>query len=400
MNSVLKRGVLAWAAAFAFSATASSSWAQYALTNVLTRPATTLNNSLRSASLTDVYLFVGSAGFSRPGTQGQIFQFDATGENLLRTLEDPLTRGFQSLTFGGGVGASGQYVVAGDTDISELPRYVHVFDADTGALRHTLESPIPGHLSFASRISLGDDSVIVGAEAIGVGPFGPNYPARIFIFDAASGALRHTLGPPDDLAVNGWGGMIDAWGDTIAIGSTLANDVKVLLYDARTGQRIGTVQHPQITDFDSMQLQGDKLLLGKTRGNAYLVDTAGNLLHTFNSPGKNPEVSGAYFRFAGDNILIASFGSLNAGTTVTPEAWVYDGESGELIQRLRHAGPSDRFFSVAGSPSGSQIAIVRGVIGSHIDVLVYTKVPEPAAAALAAIAVAAWGLARAYSRPQ
>jgi hypothetical protein len=362
-----------------------NSQAAYVLTEVLDRPDPSQSNSLRNVAMTDDYLAIGAPSFSRPGKLGRIFLFDAGGEHLLQTLQDPQTRGFQSLTFGSGISVGGGHIVA--TDHLDLPNLIHVFDAASGLLTRTITSPISADPEFASGgAKISGDYIAVGTEAVQIGATGPHYPAEVDVYDANSGLLLHTLVPPN--GAYQWGASVEISGTTIAIASNRPNDARVFFFDARTGDQLSTLQHPQISSFDTMTIQGDKLLLGQIRGSAFLLDTAGNLLQTFPSPGTDPNVSGAYFDFCGNNVLIGSFGSLFANTTVKPEAWLYDATTGQLLQKFSDSAPGDRFFDVDSNPSGSQIAIVRANGPSFgTQVWVYSSIPEPSNIMLVNIAV-------------
>lgn len=362
------------ASLFPFAVTPFQCRAGYVLTKVINQPDPTQFNPFRGVLLTDDYLAIGARTFSTPGKLGSIFLYDASGEQLLHILKDPLYHGFQSLDFGSGFSVGGGHVVASDR--YDLPAVVHVFDAASGQLSRTITSPTAAHAGFTSggaRVT--GDYIVVGTEAYQVGATGPRYPASIDIFDVNTGSLLRTLTPPND--AYGWGGRISVSGDTIAVGSDRPNDAKVFLFDIKTGTQLGTLQHPLVRNFTSMQFRNDKLLLGQTRGSAFLLDTSGNLLQTFPSPGTDPDVSGAYFDFCGSNILIGSFGSLNANTSVAPAARLYDSSSGALIQMLNDFAPGDRIFSVDANPSGTRLAIVRAVFPSlSTQVLVYA-IPEP-----------------------
>lgn len=366
------------------SAVASSpSWAQYTLTTDIVHPDPSRMNRISDVAMTDDYLVAGARTLRRPGDPGQVFVFDVTGEHLLRTIDDPHYRGFHSLNFGTKVAVDGNHIAV--ADYLDNPRVVHIFDAESGVLRHSLESPVVGHPDFAgSALDVHGDYVVVGAESVFVGPSGPLYPAEVYVFDAVSGALRHRLLPPEGVPVSSWGRYVEVSGTTIAIGSPRVDDAKVFFYDAETGDSLGTIAHPQISTFDTLSMSGNQLLLGQIRGEAFLIDTAGNLLQTFESPGIDPMIGGAYFEFSGSNVLVGSFGSFYAGATIVPDVRLYDATSGALLQTFTDAIPADRYFAVESTPSGDHIAFVRGRSPLFIaDVLVYSKVPEPSSAILA-----------------
>jgi len=361
----------------------------YVLTNTIPQRLSP-SNSINSALFNGDALFVGASSSSRPGIPGTIRKFDAAGDQLLQTINDPQTRGFHSLTFGHTIAVDGNLVAT--TDYLDAPNLVHLLDATTGQLRHTLQSPIANHPGFGGEIALSGNTLVVGAYGIQVGASGPTYPATVFVFNATTGALLHTISPTASTPVSSWGEIIEISGDTIAIGSPRSDASKVYLYDAVTGSQVDVVPHPTGGNFDSLEFKDGKLLFSRIRGDAHLVDAKSHLLlQTFESPAKyDPEVSGAYFKFAGDDILIGSFGSLFEGTTVVPEARVFDAVTGAPKPKFTSADPADRFFEMSASDSGDRIAIVRGIVATlQTEVQIYTRIPEPGSALLAGIAAAA-----------
>ncbi|MEM8947087.1 MAG: hypothetical protein AAGD11_18075 [Planctomycetota bacterium] len=354
----------------------------YSLINTLTHPEPDRENGLRSVSLTDEYLFVGAPSFRIPGDSGQIFMYDVSGSNLLNTFDDPTpeTLGFRSFAANESLLA-----VVDEVELFGRTRQVHLYDVDSGELRHTLKSPIAGHGGFAGNVAISGDHVIVGAYALG-STFGPTFPARVFVYDAVSGDLRHTFTPPDDVDTRGWGEVFDIFGSTLAIGAPFDERTPVLLYDAVSGQRTKSVKFQKDGDFDYLRIRDDRILLAQNLRDTYLLDTDGDLLNAFEFP--DTTSSGGLLEFSGDNVLIGSFGSLQAGNTVTPAAWLYDGDSGELIQHFEDAAPSDRFVSMTSNPSGNQIALVKLFDG---EVLVYSTVPEPTSLQLGAVLAAIFG---------
>ena len=368
------------ASLFVLAAASSQCRATYVLTETINQPDPTQFNALRGVLLTDDYLLISARAFSTPGKLGRMLLYDAAGEQLLHTFQDPLYYGFQALDFASSASVDGRHLAAASR--SDLPALVHVFDTSSGELRRTITSPIAAHPGFGSGgAQVVGDYIVVGTEAFRVGATGPSYPASIDIFDANTGDLLRTLIRPSDAF--GWGGQISVSGNTIAVGSDRPDDGKVFFYDVRTGSQLGTLQNSLVSNFSSMKFQDDKVLLGQTRGSAFLLDTSGNILQTFPSPGVDPQVSGAYFEFCGPNILVGSFGSLAAGTTVAPEARLYDSVSGQLLQTFGDFAPGDRIFSMDSNRSGSEIAILRATYPSFgVQVLVYS-VPEPSTQLLA-----------------
>src|SRR5262245_22023187 len=96
---------------FTLAATPFQCPAAYVLTEVINQPDPTQFNALRGVLLTDDYLAIGARTFSTPGKLGRILLYDAAGQQLLHTFQDPLYYGFQALDFGAGFSVSGRHLV-------------------------------------------------------------------------------------------------------------------------------------------------------------------------------------------------------------------------------------------------------------------------------------------------
>jgi hypothetical protein len=366
------------------SAAGIGSAAPYKLINTVTHPEPARSNQFTDIKLADDYLLVAAASYSIPGDPSQMFVYDVTGQHLLHTINDPTPT---TTGFGGAfaqVAIDGKHVVIANYGGSfTADRLLYVYDAESGLLRHTLTSPIPDHGAFpGGDVAVSGDNLVVGAYSITLGGGNPVYPAAIFIFDAVSGEARHTLSPPAGIVPWEWGDMFDVSGDIIAVGTPNDPNVAALLYNAQSGLQIGTIPDPPINNYDYISIQGDKVLIGKNLGETFLYDTAGNLLETVAYPSNDLFGTFSMLEFSGDNVLIGSSGHYDAREPIAPALWLYDGTSGELLQHFIDAPIGDRYVGMVSNPSGSHIAVRN----RNNEVLIYARVPEPPTLALSAIA--------------
>jgi hypothetical protein len=114
---------------------------------------------------------VGAPGASADSTSavaGHAYVFDAPSGNLVSTLDSPSTKGGGE--FGWSVAISGTTVVVGAP--SETPGTLegagqaYVFDATTGGLLNTLDTPTPeafGRFGFSVGVFFDGGTIVVGA---------------------------------------------------------------------------------------------------------------------------------------------------------------------------------------------------------------------------------------------
>src|SRR5437773_1840797 len=148
---------------------------------------------------------------------GAAYLFDAATGVLAHTLPSPTPQDYD--LFGNAVAAAGGIVVVGapfDDTTKPNAGSAYVFDAATGALRHTLQAPHPreGDL-FGSAVAASDTTIVVGA------PFDDTVAANagaVHLFDAATGALLHTLLNPASDVDSRFGSAVAIAGGTVLVG--------------------------------------------------------------------------------------------------------------------------------------------------------------------------------------
>jgi outer membrane protein assembly factor BamB len=233
---------------------------------------------------------------------GRAHLFDASTGQLLRSLPNPEPK--DSDLFAGGtssVGFVGNKIVVGallddlpgDSDPSgDNPGRAWVFDRESGATLLTLENPradnqLPPFFfsdSFGRTVAAGSGMIVVGSNNESTG--GPLESGTVFVFDAESGALRHTLLSPVPefkgefgraVAVTPWGGvLVGSYGESV---DGLVSAGNVYLFDGATGDLLLDLANPepkQGAAFGwSVWANEDRILVGAVAGNSAEVSGSG-----------------------------------------------------------------------------------------------------------------------------
>ena len=158
-------------------------------------------------------IVVGAPG--RAGT-GAAYIFAGIDDTAPRLLEAPGVGA--GARFGAAVAATDAVVLVAAPDAARgdllAAGRVFVFDAATGALQGTLERPDAEAVDrFGAALAVAAGRVLVGAPGNG------SRPGRALLFDAASGELRATLQHPDPTAGDGFGTAVAFVGDELAVGA-------------------------------------------------------------------------------------------------------------------------------------------------------------------------------------
>src|SRR3989344_3864092 len=259
------------------------------------------------------------------------------------TINHPAPRIGES--FGISVSISNNNVLIGIRNTS----YASLFDATTGALLQTFNSPTGGGELFGSSVSIDDDKVLIGAY---VDDTGATDTGSAYLFDATTGALLQTFNNPTSVSGDKFGSSVSISGDKMVIG-VIGDTSPAYLYDATTGALLQTFNNPTpgINESfgHSVSISGDKVLIGAydddtgatNTGSAYLFDaTTGALLQTFNNPTPAPDdIFGWSVSISGDKALI---GARQDGTAVydAGSAYLYDVTTGNLLQTFNNPTPA------------------------------------------------------------
>ena len=244
---------------------------------------------------------------------GSVFVLDASTGEILHTIWNP----FPDIGdfFGVSVAAAGGKYVIGAADDDDpdgagpLPEVVNagavfVFDAETASLLHTLSNPFPGVGDFYGRsIAIVDDNIIVGAhlddDPDGAGPISPITDAgAVFVHDASTGERRLTIQSP--------GGLVPATADRFGSAVVMSSS------------RIVAGAPSDNLDFDGPG--GAEPIV--EAGSVYVLDKKGRLLTTIWNPfpgiGDNFGASVAIDKYK--NIIVGAPGDNDPdGTGPLPE---------------------------------------------------------------------------------
>jgi hypothetical protein len=295
--------------------------------------------------------------------------------------------------FGSSVAVSGNDVVVGGTGAAYL------YDT-SGHLLHTFQSPNPSN-GFGAPVAISGNDILIGASSLGTGGIaylfntsgqllqtyvdplaiaGDNFGSALaisgndvligargadaaYLFDT-SGNLRHTFEAQDQAGVSKNWVALD--GNKLLVGSVTANgQTGVARLYSTDGDLLHTFVDPQaaggMPDWfgASVSLSGNNVLIGaddanNTEGLAYLYNTSGQLLHTFQAPGaKNGDFFGSTVVVSGNNVLVAAmYAYANPGI-----AYLYK-TAGQLVQTYSDPHPvKDDGFAGALAISDSFVAI-------------------------------------------
>ncbi|MEM1343474.1 MAG: hypothetical protein AAGI34_02705 [Pseudomonadota bacterium] len=307
---------------------------------------------------------------------GRAFLFAESGA-LLQTFDAPNPA--EEDGFGDAVALSGNRVLIGasgeDVGAPGAGR-AYLFDADTGALLQTFANPNPTQdAGFGEAVAIDGTRVTIGAPAAG-----PVEAGQTFLFDADTGALVQTFDSPNPSAGDEFGDALAIDGTSILIGAagddTFGfNAGQAFLFDAG-GSLLSSFADPVpvVNDLfgDTVDLDGTLVLVGaplsdpagNASGEAFLFDAqTGTLLQSFADP--NPGIGDAFGEaLALDDGLIA-IGASNDNTNGAGAGLVFlfDAQTGALLQILDDPEPgAGDFFGDALDVFGGQV-----LVGAQLD---------------------------------
>ena len=177
-----------------------------------------------SVSVRGSILVVGAPGEAVSGQvgdgAGHVYTFNAETGGLISTLTSPNAQYVGH--FGSSVSVRSNMVAVGapDETVSGQPRagHVYTFNAETGALIGTLTSPnAPSGGEFGGSIATSENMVIVGASSDGA--IGQALTGAVYTFDAKTGELIGTLESPNPQSIGGFGFSVDAGGNVVVVGA-------------------------------------------------------------------------------------------------------------------------------------------------------------------------------------
>src|SRR6058998_2576361 len=309
---------------------------------------------------------------------GTAYLLDAASGALLTTLLEPAPAA--SDQFGAAVAAVGSDLLVGAPHFNSGAAHAGaVFVFQSGGGVRTLTKPTPAFDDlFGFALAAAGDTVVVGAPFDGSGAPGAG---AAYLFDARTGALVQTLANPTPADYDLFGNAVAAAGAIAVVGApfddtTKPNAGSAYVFDAATGALLHTLQapHPREGDlFGSAVAASDTMILvgapfddtvAANAGAAHLFDAStGALLHTFLNPLANPDGRfGSAVAIAGGAVLIGApfddTGAEDAGI-----AYLFDAASGALLDTFENPAPAPGDQFGASVAAGGNLV----VIGSWLD---------------------------------
>jgi hypothetical protein len=299
--------------------------------------------------------------------------------NLTYTLDNPNAYGTSAGDdFGESVAVSGDYAIVGayredDAGGTSLGK-AYIYNVTTGALLHTLNNPnpLPSDIDyFGWSVSISGNYAIVGAYREE-----PSNSGKVYIYNVTTGALLHTLNSP--VSNVGFGYSVAASGDYAIVGTYVGEDA--FIYNVTTGALVHTLNNPNAfgtsvgdnfgsgTDTKSVAISDNYAIVGASReddaggtdsGKAYIYNvTTGALLHTLNNPnafGTSANDSFGYsVGISGDYAIVGATFEDDAGGSGSGKAYIFNVTTGALLQTLDNP---NAFGTSAGDFFGNDVAI-------------------------------------------
>ncbi len=334
------------------------------ITNASSPLATILNPNLvaggnfgSSVAISGSNLLVGAAGNTSGGVSGagQAYLFNTSG-GLLQTFNNPNPVAIGQ--FGSSVAISGSNLLIGawgntSGGVSQAGQ-AYLFNT-SGGLLQTFNNPNPlpsGRFGYSVAIS--GSNLLVGAWGNTSG--GVSGAGQAYLFNT-SGGLLQTFNNPNPVPNGTFGDSVAISGSNLLVGASGNTSGGVLqagqayLFNT-SGGLLQTFDNPNPLlngRFGySVAISGSNLLVGALNntlegvsgaGQAYLFNTSGGLLQTFNNP--NPASQG-YFggsvAISGSNLLVGAFGNTSGGVSGAGQAFLFN-PSGGLLQTFDNPNP-------------------------------------------------------------
>ncbi len=313
----------------------STGTAQWTLRRIQENPSPRYAARFSRVSVDGNRVLVGAPGDDTMGFgSGRAYLFDAVSGDLIHTFENPSPAAYDFDSFdyfGTSVSVSGNRVLIGSYDgtTGRNSGRAYLFDAVSGVLSHVFENPAavggtPETDYFGSQVTLSGNMVLLGAPNAdtAVAPSA----GRAYLFDAVTGALLRTFESPTPQYDGDFGQAVSLDGSRVLVGASDetsgTSHGRAYLFDVLTGSLLQTFQ-PTSTGFGdfgwSVQLSGGRAIIGEPFydgplnsqiGRAYLFDTAtGGLVHTLENPAESSfDEFGRSVGIAGNRIVVGAPG--------------------------------------------------------------------------------------------
>jgi len=292
-----------------------------------------------SMDISENYVLVGAFGDNTGArTAGSAYLFDTSGK-LLETFNNPTPERGDEFAFWLSISENNILVGAyRDNTGAKDAGSAYLFDT-SGKLLETYNNPTPEiNDQFGESVSIYGNHVLIGAHQDDTGA---EDAGSVYLFDT-SGKLLETYNNPTPAVGDLFGDAVSIYGNYVLIGAnrddTGAEDAgSVYLFDT-SGKLLETYNNPtpEIRDRlgHSVDIYENYILAGahredtgaKDAGTAYLFDTSGKLLETFNNPIPEHEDRFAHsVSIYGNYILVSSDGD-DTGAENAGSAYLFESE--------------------------------------------------------------------------
>jgi hypothetical protein len=302
----------------------------------------------------------------RPGSVEPIEVHEAATGALVGTLPNPPRSGFF---------ATSTLAVSGDRALvgSDVLRQAYLYDLPTGTLLRTFLPPSNIPL-FGISVALDGDTVVIGSfeDQEAFGSPNPGRPGRVFVYNAATGALTRTVTDPTfNFQMQGFGSAVAVAGDTLVVGAPYQHVAanlppgQAFVFDLATGTLLRTfnsaARHLNQLFGISVAVSGNRLVVG-AREQAYVFDvTTGGLLANLGDPTPTLNTQfGVDVGIAGDRVLVGAAKDDRFGLSQTGSAYLFDAATGTYLRSFEDPHPA------AGDWFGNSVALAgnRAVVGT------------------------------------
>ena len=293
-----------------------------------------------------------------------IFNQAYVGGQLLQTLDNPSGYGEASGdSFGHYVKISGNYAILGveredDAGLTYSGK-VYIFNATTGKLLHTLDNPSPANFSY-----FGGEADISGNYAI-VSASGSD---KVYIYNVTTGALIHTIATV--------GRSVAISGNYAIIGRVSGPGGEAYIYNVVTGTLVHTLDNPNAYGTGTGDGFGSKVAIsgnycivgaededdanGTASGKAYIFNViTGVLLHTLDNPNpygtsKNDQFGSYSLAIDGNYAIVGAYQEDDAGGSASGKAYIFNVATGALLHTLDNP---NAYSTSAGDFFGESVGI-------------------------------------------
>jgi hypothetical protein len=227
----------------------------------------------RDVSVFEDRVLIGAVGDDTGAfNSGVAYLYDADTGALLHQFINPTPQASDAFGYGLTMNDESIVITAMDdnTGASESGS-IYVYDANTYALRHTITNPTPGAQDrFGQTVAIEGDKIVVSSPHDDTGA---SNSGAAYVFSASTGQLLHSLLNPTPDADDGFGATVDISGNTIVIGTNVDDTLGLgagaaHVFDAISGDLIQTILNPTLQVPASFGLglgiSGDRIVLGAT----------------------------------------------------------------------------------------------------------------------------------------